>query len=365
MLLLLAVGLAGAIYRTFKNKQGNQTDAQKRKKIAAKQKELAELIKSGGEGVNNQQRKNVEVDADKELEWYRKNSKVIGRTKNANLGSDLSNNSKILNKNKVVIAKQNVEKKSSEKLSFEKLPISSFVELTPAKDFDDLPLSNDPAVISAIEQTQDEYEEDVDVRELAVRILTQFKNRNSVEALSQVALYDLSSHLRSKAVTVLADFDHESTFETILLACADPTREVRAAAAKALFTVTYDRGNAWKRIVDTQEDYRINQSARAAIESDLVDRSIDRLVHPDSKYSYEAFALIALLIRAGEIKEIFDALENHRDKQVKLAILHVIKVVGDERTLPPLYAYVEKNSLPEDLGNSVNEVIKSFGLVSV
>lgn len=365
MLLLLAVGLAGAIYWTVKNKQSNQTPDQKRKNIVAKQKELAELIKSEEKGNKQRRTNNSEVDAEKELEWYRKNSNAVGRTKTANLDKTLTNNSKVSNNNKRVISKQKVEHISNESILFEKLPISSFVELTPAENFDDLPLSNDPAVVSAIEQTQDEYEEDVDVRELAVRILTQFRNRNSVEALSQVALYDLSAHLRSKAVMVLADFDHESTFETILLACADPTREVRAAAAKALFSLSYDRGNAWKRIVDTQDDYRINQSARAAIESDLVERSIDRLVHPDEKYSYEAFALVALLIRAGETREIFNALENHRDKQVKLAILHVIKIVGDERTISPLYHFVEKNSLPEDLGNSANEVIRSFGLVSV
>ena len=40
---------------------------------------------------------------------------------------------------------------------------------------------------------QAQYEEDEEVRELAVRILAAFKTKNSVEALSQVAIYDLSS----------------------------------------------------------------------------------------------------------------------------------------------------------------------------
>ncbi len=40
-----------------------------------------------------------------------------------------------------------------------------------------------------------------------------FKAENSVEVLSQVALEDLSSNLRSKVVSILGDFDHESLFE--------------------------------------------------------------------------------------------------------------------------------------------------------
>ena len=74
-----------------------------------------------------------------------------------------------------------------------------------------IPAPSDDALMSAVEQTQDEYEEDEEIRDLAVRILAAFKTRNSVEALSQVALYDLSSNLRSKAVSILADFDLQQT----------------------------------------------------------------------------------------------------------------------------------------------------------
>ncbi|MGI8545379.1 MAG: HEAT repeat domain-containing protein [Aridibacter sp.] len=347
MLFVLAISLAGAIYWVIKSKKAETFENNKRR-------EKNELKKENWDANS--------VDAGKELEWFRKNSKAIGKTNNKTSTKpiDLPKTSKILNKK---VSSVNNINKTADPL-FEDLPISSFTEILPAKDFDKLALSNDSALISAIEQTQDEYEEDEEIRSLAVRILAAFRNRNSIEALSQVALYDLSSNLRSKAVLVLAEFDHESTFEAILIACADPTREVRAAAAKALFSVSFDRGNAWTRIAETNDEFRIIQAARAAIESDLVDRSIDRLVHPDRKYAYEAFALIALLIKAGEIKEIFDAIENHRDKQVKLAILQVLKVVSDEKTLPALYQYVETNSLPDDLGKAANDVIKSFDSVA-
>ncbi|MDH3493299.1 MAG: HEAT repeat domain-containing protein, partial [Acidobacteriota bacterium] len=204
---------------------------------------------------------------------------------------------------------------------------------------------------------------DPEIRELAVRILARFRTRNSVEALSQVAKYDISSSHRSAAVLVLAEFDHQSVFETILLCCADPTREVRAAAARALFNTSFDRADAWARIATCGDEYRMVQAARAAIESDLVERSIERLIHEDVKHAYEAFALIALLIKAGETMEIFQVLESHADQFVKLALLRVFKIIHDDRAIPMLYSYMERNTLPEILGRAVNDCIKSSTLV--
>ncbi len=74
-------------------------------------------------------------------------------------------------------------------------------------------------------------------------------------------MYDISSNLRSKAVSVLADFDHESVFETVLLCCADPTREVRAAAARALFNLSFERSDSWARIAQCDDEFRMVQAA--------------------------------------------------------------------------------------------------------
>ncbi|HLM61750.1 MAG TPA: HEAT repeat domain-containing protein, partial [Pyrinomonadaceae bacterium] len=185
-----------------------------------------------------------------------------------------------------------------------------------------------------------------------------------VEALAQIALYDLSSSLRSKAVNVLAEFDHESVFETILLACADPTREVRAAAARGLTKLTFDRADAWTRIAETGEEGRIVQTARAAIESGFVDMSFDRLVHPDRKYVYEAFALMALLIKAGETEKIFSTIENHRDLNVRRALLHTIKITKDQKALDGLYLLLEKNNLPIEFQEEIDKTIEEIGFVT-
>ena len=243
-------------------------------------------------------------------------------------------------------------------------PVFGFHGLTLSRPFLPLSASNDESLLSAIEQTKDEDEEDEKVRDSTLEILKTFKNRNSVEALAQVALYDLSSSLRSKAVSTLADFDHESVFEAILMACADPTREVRAAAARGLSRLSFDRADAWSRIAETGEEGRMRHAARAATEGGFVEQSFERLVHPDRRMAYQSFALLALLIKAGEVEPIFEALKNHPDKNIKLAILHLIKVTRNPNTLDGLNALLEDEKLLPEITQQVGKTIEKVGFVA-
>lgn len=347
-LFVLALGLAGAVLWWLNNKKAQKNSTLKSSQTANDEMEIKSL------------------DADKEFEWLRKNEKLVGKMSSQNSTAHKRTNK--ASKSKVEAEDNETANENSTIDETEKnssaLPIFAIKRLELARPFDALPISDDEDLMSAVEQSYDESEEDEDVRDLAIRILAAFKKRNSVEALSQVALYDLSSNLRSKAVSVLAEFDHESVFETILVANADPTREVRAAAARGLTKLSFNRADAWTRIAETGEEGRITQAARAAIESGFVDMSFDRLVHADRKYAYEAFALMALLVRSGETEKIFGALENHRDMNVRKAVLHVIKITKDQRALDGLYALLEKNNLPIDFQEEVDRTIEEIGFVT-
>jgi hypothetical protein len=301
----------------------------------------------------------MSFDADEEMEWLRKNQNIVDRKRRKKPSLNLPKTNEVLHQS----ANQSLNY-SLDDLETVPLPVFGFQEIESSKPFNSLTLSNDEALISAIEQTQDEYEEDEDVRDLAVRILAAFKHRNSVEALSQVAIYDLSSSLRSKAVSILTEFDHESVFETILLACADPTREVRAAAARGLTRLSFDRADAWARIMDTKEEGRMIHAARAAIEGGFVERSYDRLVHRDPKYAYEAFVLLSMIVKAGEHEQIFEALKNHKDKKVRSALIHILKVSKDQNALSFLYNLLEDKKLSTEFKDEIDKAIAEMGLVA-
>ena len=353
MLFALVVGLAGAVMWFLKSKKAEKEAASK----------TPEKKKDDWESDS--------VDADKEMEWLRKHRKAVGKKENPKsrkpkssqpAGKPLPVNSASAENTKPVQLTNPQPKPIETNDTY--LPIFALRRLELARPFDDLPISNDSALMDAIEQTYDEMEEDSEVRELAVRILAAFRTRNSVEALSQVALYDLLANLRSKSISVLSEFDHESVFETILLACADPTREVRAAAARGLTKLTFDRADAWTRIGETDEEGRVVQAARAAVESGFVDMSFDRLIHQDRKYAYEAFTLMALLIKAGETGKIFDALENHKNMNVRRAILHIIKITKDQKALDGLLLLLENGKLPIEFQEEVDKTIEEIGYVT-
>jgi HEAT repeat protein len=359
MLFVLVLGLAGAVAWLIKTKKAEKEAAAE---ISKKEKMMSD---------NNAWETNS-LDADKEMEWFRQHRKSVGnsskKASKKNLADNLPKTGKIFNRaaeaDETVLELSETEvQEKLQTMRYNQLPIFKLQKLERARPFSALSISNDEDLMSAIEQAHEEYEEDEEIRDLAVRILTRFKTRNSIEALSQVALYDLSSNLRSKAVSVLADFDHESVFETILLCCADPTREVRAAAARGLFRLSFDRADAWTRIAETGDEFRMRQAAQAAKEADLVKRSFDRLMHQDQKIAYEAVTLLSMMIRAGEIGEIFTAVETHPDSNVKIALLHVIGLTKDEDTLPALYEILEKSSISMELKNKIDEVIESFEMI--
>lgn len=305
------------------------------------------------------------VEMDKELEWLRKNQEIVDRKRKKKKPANAINlpkTSELFN---------NIQDKADEEEYVDftpneiPLPVFNFLKVKPADRFDALPLSNDEALLSAIEQTQDEDEEDEQVRDLAVRILAAFKNRNSIESLSQVALYDLSSSLRSKAIATLADFDHESVFEWILLACADPTREVRAAAARGLTRLSFDRAQAWARILQCGDEWRMKHAARAAIEGGFVERSYDRLVHRDEKYAYEAFVFLSFMVKAGETEQILHALKTHFDLRVRYALLHILKTVKDNNAFSVIYSLLEEPELKPEVRLQADKVLEEIGMVTV
>ncbi len=242
------------------------------------------------------------------------------------------------------------------KSGFAALPVSSFVRLQKTNAFLQLPDSNDLSLLDAIEQTNEDSEEDAQVRTQALKLLASFETSNSIAAIAQMALYDLSSKLRSDAVLILAEIDHESVFETIVTCCADPTREVRASAARALFKLNFDRAHSWARIVESGDMARMRHVARCAIEGDIVERSFDRLVHTDRRNAYEAYALTALLVKAGETEPIYKTLARHRDENVKLALLHVLQTIKDDSTFDGLSELLITSDLTPVVVAKANEI---------
>jgi hypothetical protein len=335
-LLLMTLGIAIFFWRRAKN----ASIAQSQSKDSGRKKESWD---------------SDALDGDMEMEWLRKHNNIINKKR----------------PKKSTVAKENARKAAANKPApvltkeiqlsgVSDLPFNSILRLEYPHTSDTLPISEEEDLLEAIEQVLDEFNEDEEMKELSMRILAAYKTRNSVEALSQVALYELSATCRCKAIEMLGEFDHQSIFETVILACADPTREVRAAAARTLTRLNFNRADAWARIALLDDDGRKKQIARAAIEGGLVDRYFDRLTHSDYKQAYEAFALFTMLLKARETEPIAKALESHPSEMVRIAIVHLIKVNKEIDALPYLHKLANRRDLPKEVWEAVEAAIAKF-----
>ncbi|MDQ5839099.1 MAG: HEAT repeat domain-containing protein, partial [Acidobacteriota bacterium] len=186
-----------------------------------------------------------------------------------------------------------------------------------AEDVEALPeWIEDETLQSALERLESS---DVESRVHSAQQLAQFQVRRAVEALAAMARQDNESAVRSAAVTSLGLINHESVFAPVILALADDAREVRAAAARALSRLSFDRADAYVRVMESADAEALAEVAKACVKAGLAAQAINRLASEDRRQAYEAFSLLSLCAKAGETQPILDTVECHRDIEVRLA----------------------------------------------
>ena len=228
-------------------------------------------------------------------------------------------------------------------------------ELEPFASFEDLPSGDKDAelteVLGQLETT------DESGRARVVQQLGKHHAQRSVSALASTALNDLDPAVRSAAVTSLGSIDHESVFAPVLIALADESRGVRAAAARTLTSLHFDRADAYVRVTETADPETLRRVARACISTGIIAQAVDRLASEDRRQAYEAFSLFTLLARANETEPIVDAIQNHKDDEVRLCAVRVLNLAATPEVAPRLREIIASEGMPESVRTAVLEVL--------
>ena len=220
---------------------------------------------------------------------------------------------------------------------------------------DDLPdFMEDDELIEALGQLESP---ETSVRAAAVRQLAQFPVQRSVQALASVAIQDPEPAVRGSAVSCLGSIDHESVFAPVLIALADESREVRAAAARSLTGLSFDRADAYVRVIETANAGTLQHVAQACINAGIVSQAMDRLASNDRRQAYEAFSLLSLLAKANEMQPILDAIEHHRNNDVRLCAVRVLGLSGQPEVAQELRQLAGRDDIPDAVRTSILEVI--------
>lgn len=227
--------------------------------------------------------------------------------------------------------------------------------LEPSVAYEPLPeFLEDETLAEALERLENT---DVEVRTAAARRLAQFQTQASVLALTALAARDAEAVVRAAAVASLGEIDHESVFAPVLMAFVDEAREVQAAAARALSRLSFNRADAYARIIETADEEALGNVARACIKARMATQAIDRLASEDRRQAYEAFSLVSLLAKAGEFGPVLDAIAEHRDEAVRMAAIRLLGITGRPEVAQHFRQLAVRDGLPEKVRTSLLEVV--------
>jgi len=174
-----------------------------------------------------------------------------------------------------------------------------------------------------------------------------------VTALSSLVRHDSEPSIRALAISSLASINHESVFPAVLLAMADESREVRAASARSLSRLSFDRIDAYVRVMETADEEMLRDIVHACIQSGIVSQNIDRLASNDRRQAYEAYSLICLLAKAKMIEPILEAISNHPNMEVRITAVQMLATTGQ----PEIFEELRNLALKEGISEEVNTAL--------
>jgi hypothetical protein len=162
---------------------------------------------------------------------------------------------------------------------------------------------------------------------------------------------------RAAAVADLARVGSDDSFREISAAFDDPAVEVRNAAARSLFGINTDRAATFTRALRESPPERRRKIGSALASSGLASEAISQLMGESREKTYDAFSLLFLMSKAGEVQPLMRAIEEHPNNEVRLAVVKLLALSGQQEILPAFRRLAVRGSLPTEVRSAVMEAI--------
>jgi HEAT repeat protein len=95
----------------------------------------------------------------------------------------------------------------------------------------------------------------------------------------------------------------------------------------------------------------------AIASSGLAGESLARLTGQSRERTYEAFSLLFLMAKAGEVQPLVRAIEAHPNNEVRLAVVKLLALSGQKEVLPALRRLKTRSSLPAGVRDAIADAI--------
>jgi hypothetical protein len=170
----------------------------------------------------------------------------------------------------------------------------------------------------------------------------------------------LSSQKPSERAAAISELPHrggEDAFQQVSAAFDDQSVEVRDAAARAMSELQEDRAATFTRALREGSPERRRRIGSAIASSGLANEAIRNLTGASRDKTYDAFSLLFLMSKAGELQPLMRAIEEHANLEVRLAVVKLLALSGQPDILPAFRRMAVRGSLPPEVRSAIMEAI--------
>ena len=162
---------------------------------------------------------------------------------------------------------------------------------------------------------------------------------------------------REAALGELVAIGGDDAFRCITRAFDDPALEVRNAAAQALYALQPDRAASFTRALREGTPDRRRKIGHALASSGLAANAVGSLTGESREKTYDAFSLLFLMSKAGEVKPLMQAIEEYPNVEVRIAVVKLLALSGQPDIVPAFRRLAVRGSLPSEVRSAVMEAI--------
>jgi HEAT repeat protein len=177
----------------------------------------------------------------------------------------------------------------------------------------------------------------------------------SAEIVAQ--LKDEKSSERAAALADLAEYGGDDSFRLITKSFDDPSTEVRNAAARALYHLHPDLVASFTRALREASPERRRKIGTAIAGSGLAANAINSLTGEGRDRTYDAFSMLFLMAKAGEVQPLLQAIAKHPDHEVRLTSVKLLALSNQPQILPAFRSLAARETLTPDVQTAVMEAI--------
>jgi len=102
---------------------------------------------------------------------------------------------------------------------------------------------------------------------------------------------------------------------------------------------------------------RRRRIGNAIAESGLAREAVNNLTGESRERTYDAFSLLFLMAKAGEVHPLMRAIEEHGSIEVRLAVVKLLALSGQTEIVPAFRRLAVRGSLPSEVRSAVMEAI--------